>query len=174
MELAVDRSVRHWWVFLIRGILFIGLGIYMIFSPAISYAALGFIFGLVILLAGIAELLRVTGYRDAANRGWHLALGLIDLIIGIVLMGHIAASEAILRILVGIWFLIGGASLFGFSRLIGRSWLLLSGGLITAILGLLIIFDAAFGAVTIIVFTAIAFIVTGIFYTWLGYRFKPS
>ncbi|MDB5133563.1 MAG: protein of unknown function rane [Mucilaginibacter sp.] len=174
MELSVNRSVRHWWVFLIRGILFITVGIYMICSPASSFAALGFFFGLVILLAGIAELLRVTSSRNAANRGWHLMLGLVDLLLGIVLMGHIAASEVILRMIVGIWFLFGGISLISFSRTIGWAWLLMPGGIITAIFGLLIIFNTAFGSVTIIVFTAIAFIITGIFNAWLGYIMKPG
>jgi len=47
MEITVDRNWRHWWVFLTRGILFILLGIYMFASPAQSYAALAFLFGLI-------------------------------------------------------------------------------------------------------------------------------
>src|SRR5471030_239000 len=122
MEIQVDRSLRHWWVFLLRGVLFILVGIYMICSPASSYAALGFMFGLIILLAGVAELLHVS--RSANNRGWHLFLGILDIILGIVLMGHIAASVTILRIIVGVWFLFRGFSLLSFSRLVGKSLLL--------------------------------------------------
>jgi len=173
MELSVDRSLRHWWVFLIRGILFILVGIYMICSPATSFVALGFLFGLIVFFTGIAELLHVTGHRNSTNRGWHLALGIIDIILGVVLMGHVAAAIAILRIVVGIWFLLRGISLISFSRAVGRSWVLVLGGIVTAIFGLLIIFNAGFGAMTIILFTAIAFIITGIFNAWLGYKMKP-
>jgi uncharacterized membrane protein HdeD (DUF308 family) len=170
--LAVDRSLRHWWVFLIRGLLFILVGIYMICSPASSYAALGFLFGLIILLAGIAELLHVYRENRARNRGWHLFLGIVDIILGIILMGHIAASITILRIIVGIWFLLRGFSLLSFSGLIGKSWLLTVGGIITIIFAGLILFNPIFGAMTIILWTAIAFIVTGLFNVLLAFTMK--
>ena len=169
---SVDRSLRHWWVFLIRGILFMLVGIYMIASPATSFVALGFFFGLVILLTGIAELLRVSGDKDSGSRGWHLMLGIIDVILGIVLMVHIATSVAILRIIVGLWFLFRGFTLISFSR-ITRNWLITAGGVVTIIFGLLIIFNASFGSMTIILFMAFAFIIMGVFNAWIGYTMKP-
>lgn len=172
MEITVARGIRNWWVFLLRGILFVLVGIYMIVSPHTSYVALGFFFGLVILLAGVAELLRVTRDTGPANRGWHLFIGILDIILGIVLMGHIAASVAILRIIVGLWFLFKGISLAAFSGLSGRLWVLTLGGIITIFLGLMILFNASFGAMTIILWTAIAFILTGFANIMLSYRLK--
>src|SRR6195952_4454681 len=119
MEITVDRSIRHWWVFLVRGVLFILTGIYMISSPTTSYVALGFFFGLVILLAGVSELLHAYQGRKESNRGWHLMIGTIDIILGLILMSHISASVTILRIIVGIWFLFRGISLLGFSGILG-------------------------------------------------------
>jgi uncharacterized membrane protein HdeD (DUF308 family) len=168
MEISVERRLRHWWVFLLRGILFIFVGIYMIASPATSFIALGFMFGLIILFAGVAELLHAVRDRGAGNRGWHLFLGIVDIILGIILIGHIAASMTILRTIVGIWFIIRGISLFSFSGLVGRSWLLVLGGIITALFGLLVLFDPTFGDLTIIIWTAIALIITGIFNVLLG------
>jgi uncharacterized membrane protein HdeD (DUF308 family) len=173
MELSVDRNMRHWWVFLIRGVLFILLGVYMILSPASSYAALGFLLGLTVFIVGVAELLRVVRDPDARSRGWHLMLGLIDILLGVILMGHIAASEIILRIIVGIWFLFGGISVFRFSHFTGgRSWVVTLGGVLIILFALLILFNPVFGAMTIVLWTGIAFIITGIFYVALGYRVK--
>ena len=172
MEMSVDRSLRHWWVFLLRGILFILVGIYMICSPASSYAALGFMFGLVIFIAGISELLHVYHDRSSKNRGWHLFLGIVDLILGLVLMGHISASVTILRIIVGVWFLFRGLSLLSFSGFFKKSIMLAVGGIITIIFGALILFNAGFGAMTIVLFTAIAFIFTGVFNVVLGLGMK--
>jgi uncharacterized membrane protein HdeD (DUF308 family) len=172
MEIAVDRSLRHWWVFLIRGLLFIFVGIYMISTPAGSFAALGFLFGLIILLAGLAELFHVVRDRSAFNRGWHLALGIIDIILGIILIGHMTASEVILRIIVGIWFLFRGISLFSFSRLTDNTWVLKAGGILIFVFALLILFNPLFGALTIVLSTAIAFIITGFFNVLLGFRLK--
>ncbi len=174
MELSVDRSLNHWWVFLIRGLLFIALGIWMIASPGGGFAALGFAFGLVILLTGVGELLHVLRSTNPRNRGWHLFLGIVDIILGVMLMGHLAASVAILRIIVGAWFVFRGVSLMSFARIMGGSWLLSIGGFITVVFGLLIVFDVAFGSVTLVVFTAMAFILAGIFNAWLGIWMRPK
>jgi uncharacterized membrane protein HdeD (DUF308 family) len=174
MEITIDHSPRYWWVFLLRGILFILVGIYMIASPLTSFIALGFMFGLIILLTGIAELMHTIRDHGAANRGWHLFLGIIDIILGIILMGHIAASVDLLRIIVGIWFLFRGISLISFSSLFGRSWVLILGGIVTMLFGLLVLFNPIFGAMTIILWTAIAFILTGIFNVILGMRMRPA
>lgn len=170
---SLDRSLRYWWVVLIRGILFILLGIYMLREPISGYAALGFLFGLFILLAGIAELLRVVGDHSSSGRAWHLFLGIIDLVLGIVFVTHIIASADVLRVIVGIYFLFRGISLLSYSHFRGRSWPLILGGAATAIFGLFIIFNAVFGAITIIVFTAIAFIIMGVFNVWLGLHMRP-
>lgn len=170
---SLDRSLRYWWVILIRGILFIILGIYMVCQPASGYAALGFLFGLFILLAGIAELLRVVGDHSSGSRAWHLLLGIIDIIVGIVFVTHIIASADVLRVVVGLYFLFRGVSLLSYSHFRGRSWPLILGGAITAIFGLFIIFNAVFGAITIIVLTAIAFIIMGVFNVWLGLHMRP-
>jgi len=169
--LSVDRSLRHWWVFLIRGILFILVGIYMICSPITAYAAIGVFFGLTILITGIAELLRVTSDKDSGSRGWHICWGIIDILLGVVLMAHIATSVAIVRIIVGLWFLFRGFTLISFARL-ARTWLITLGGIITAVFGLLIIFNASFGSMTVILFMAFAFIIMGIFNAWIGYTMK--
>lgn len=172
MEITIGKSFRHWWAFLIYGIIFILLGIYLIAAPASGFAALGFLFGLVILLAGIAELLRVIRDTDAFNRGFHLTIGIIDIILGIILITHIAASETIMRIIVGIWFLFRGISMLSLSGVGRRSWFMIFGGIVILIAAILILFNPVFGAVTIILWTAFAFIITGIMNLALAFRLK--
>jgi len=144
----------------------------MLFAPIAGFAALGFLFGLAILLTGIFELLRVIRERDQGSRAWHLLLGVINIILGIILVGNIGTSEFILRIILGLWFLFSGISLMSFSRLTGPNWLLSAGGVILVIFALAIIFKPIFGAVTIDLLIAVAFIVTGLFEVMLGYRLK--
>ena len=172
MELTISRSHRHWWVFVIRGIVFILLGIYMIAEPAGSFAALGFLFGLIIFLVGVSELLRVSREHTVGDRQWHLMLGIIDIILGVVFMAHVTASMAILRIVLGLWFLFKGISLFAFSRHNITSWWLTAGAILIFVFGLLVLFNPTFGDMTIILWAAIAFIITGIFNTWLGFSLK--
>ena len=172
MEITVDRSLRHWWVFLIRGILFILMGIYMIASLTVTFEALGVMFGLLILLAGVAELFHAVRDHSSGSRGWHLILGIIDIILGLILMAHFTVGITILRIIVGLWFLFKGISLISFSRLAGTSWFLTVGGIFSVVFALLILFNQTFGDITIILWTAIAFIITGFFNVMLGFRMK--
>ena len=172
MEIITERSFRHWWVFLLRGLVWIGLGIYMISEPAGSFAALGFLFGLILFLTGVVELLRVTRERTQAGRSWHLMLGIIDVILGCVLMGHVTTSMAILRIILGLWFVFRGFSLFSFARHTNHSWLIYAGAIMVAVFGLLVLFNPTFGDMTIILWTALAFIITGIFNIYLGYMVR--
>ena len=173
MEIRVDRSLRHWWVFVLRGILFILLGIYVFASPVSAYVALTFLFGLVILLAGVAELLHAYKDHSSGNRGWHLFIGLVDIILGLVLMSHLTASMDIMRIIVGIYFLFRGITIFNFRRLARGSWWVIAGGLIVLVFGIMMLFNPVFGAMTIIIWTGLAFIVTGILNVMLGLRMRP-
>jgi uncharacterized membrane protein HdeD (DUF308 family) len=172
MEITVDRSWRHWWVFLVRGILFILLGIYMFAAPAGSYAALAFLFGLIILVAGVSELMRVVREKSEVNRSWHLAIGIFDIIVGLALTGHIAAGEAILRIIVGLWILFKGATLLIFAWTAPRSWFLVAGGVIVVLFGLLVLINPAFGSMTIVFWTAFAFVIMGIMNIMLSLRMR--
>jgi uncharacterized membrane protein HdeD (DUF308 family) len=174
MEITVSRSLRHWWVFVLRGILFIVVGIYVFLSPVSAYLALSFLFGLIILLAGIAELIHAYQDRGSANRGWHLFVGLVDLLLGIILLSHLAASMDVMRVILGVYFLFRGLSMFNFRGFARRPAWILAGAIIVLLFGILVIANPVFGAATIIIWTGVAFIVTGILNVMLGLRMKPS
>jgi len=172
MEITVDRSLRHWWVFVIRGIMFMVLGAYIFASPVSAYLALGFMLGLVILLAGVAELVHAYEDKGSANRGWHLFVGLVDLVIGLVLMSHLAASMTVLRVIIGVYFLFRGLSILNFRRFARRPVWVLAGAVIVLLFGILVIADPVFGSATVIIWTGSAFIITGILNVLLGIRMK--
>lgn len=172
MDLIVSQRPRYWWVFILQGIILLVLGVYMIAEPVAGFAALSFLFGLAILITGILGLLRVIRDRSQSSRAFHLLFGVISIVLGIILISNIGASAAILRLIVGIWILFKGIALLNFSALTGRTWLISAGGVIIILFALAIIFKPIFGAITIDVLTAIAFITTGIFDIVLGYRLK--
>jgi uncharacterized membrane protein HdeD (DUF308 family) len=173
MEITIDRSLRHWWVFIIRGILFILLGVYMFCAPANGYLALSFLFGAAILVAGISELMHSYQYRGKANRGWHLFAGLIELLLGFVLISHLAASEIILRFIIGLYFLFRAIMIFSLNG-ITRSWWVNLSGLVILALALLILINPVFGAMTIVLWTGLAFLFTGLMNVLLGIHLKHT
>jgi uncharacterized membrane protein HdeD (DUF308 family) len=155
-------------------VVFILVSAYLFFSPVSGLLALSFLFGLIILLTGIAELLR--SYRDhgPGNRGWHLFIGLIDLLIGLILLSHLAASLVIIRFIVGFYFLFRGISLLSFSRVGRRSWWVVIGGLLVVIVAVLVMVNPLFGNATLLIWLELAFFVTGLLNVMLGLRLKPA
>jgi len=174
MEIDKRENIRHWWVFLLRAILFVLLGIYMIATPFRSYVALSFLFGVIILIAGVFELIHAWNNRHARGWGWRLLVGIIDLVLGIIFVSNLAVSMSVLPILLGIWFLFRGFSLFSFASVVRRSLWLIIGGILSVIFALIIIFNPAVGAITIVIWIAIAFISIGVFNGILAFRLKAA
>ncbi len=174
MEITVDRSVRHWWVFVLRGIGFIILAIYLLASPANGAAILGYIFGLVILFAGFGELLHAYHDKGSPTRTWHWIIGFVDVILGLILISHVGTSFDIIRIIVGVYIIFRGISIFSFRNSFGRSWWVIIGGALITLFGLIVLFNPIFGAMTIVLWTALAFLLTGTLNLLLGYRLKPK
>jgi uncharacterized membrane protein HdeD (DUF308 family) len=170
----IINTIRHWWLFLLRGLAFIAVGIYMLNAPLASYAALSLLFGVIIIIAGVAEAIHAYNHRYIAGQVWRFYIGIIDVVLGIVLVANLTVSMTILPIILGVWFLFSSASLFSFAGLMKRPlWLILSAS-VTILFALLVIFNPAFGAMTIVLWTAFAFIVTGIFNSLLAFRLKAD
>jgi uncharacterized membrane protein HdeD (DUF308 family) len=170
MEITVDRSLRHWWFFLARGIIFILAGIYIIASPKTSFVALGFMFGLFIFITGVAELIRVTRENTQKGRSWHLLLGIFDIILGLALMAHVGTGMLVLRVLLALWFIIKAVTIFNNERHSHKASLLIVGSILIFLFGLLILFDPTFGDLTIILWSGVAFILLGIVNTVFGIK----
>lgn len=172
MALEFYSNTKHWWVFLLRGLIFILLGIYMIVEPSESYLALSLIFGVIILVTGIAELAHVVSNRHSRSWKWRLLLGIIDLALGLILVYNLKLSMVVLPLLVGIWLFLTGISLLTFATLIRHPFWLILGGVLTTILSFLVMFFPNFGAMTIVIWTAIAFLFAGISNALLAFRLK--
>ena len=177
-EVIVHRvEARHWWLFILRGILFLIAGFLTFRYPLESYITLSIFFGVTMFVTGIIELYYVFSNRRTQGWGWRFAAALIDFILGIVLILNINITMAVLPFLVSIWFLFRGIAMMSFTGVLkdtGSIAWLVTGGILLILLAVLILFDPAFGAITIITWTGIAFIVAGIFNIVLAFKLKAG
>ena len=174
METNIKYHVKYWWVFLLRGMLFMLLGCYMLSDPGRSYMALSLFFGVVVLVAGVIELLHAFTNQRAGGKWWRILVGSIDLVLGVILVSHVVVSMSVLPFVLAAWFLIRGISLFSFSRSTRHSWWLVAAGVLTVMFALLVIINPLIGAMTIVAWTAVAFLVTGILNGLLAFRLKDA
>lgn len=164
----IKREVKNWWLFTVIGILLLLAGFYTVSNPLTSYLGLSVFFGGLIFVNGIMELSFAIGNRNRLHHwGWTLAAGILDVVLGFVLLIYPGLSMSILPFIVGFYVLLLGASLSSYAiqlnnlEVKGWGWVL-AGGMLTILFGLSMIFNPVIGIATIVGWTAFAFILAGV------------
>ena len=147
--------------------------------PAASYEALTLVFGIVIIISGIVQLtVGIDNPRYYYSRGWAIASGIIDIIIGIIFCAWPSMTAMMIPILLAIWFLYSGIMAISFSGQMGRSgaggggWGIFL-GIIMIILSLCLFFQPLLaGIATVVIFMGLSFLFGGINYIFQAFTLK--
>ena len=160
------------------GYMMIPCGLWLWFQPALGYEVLSLLLGWLLILFGIVQLI-VSGNVKQKVRGWGwwLAGGIIDILIGFILVGNLSFSEAVLPFFFAFIFVYKGiANLFSALNMVSTHrywWLYLVNGLLLLILGLLFFASPFTAAFSIIFLCAAAFIYWGFSLIFFGYSLRP-
>ena len=170
-------NVRYWWVFLVRGIIFLVVGFLTLRYPLESYLTLSILFGATMFITGLMEMVYTLSNRKTRAWGLRLFAAIIDLALGVILIVNIGITIAVLPFVIGFWFLFRGISMLSFSAVVGDTgsmiWLT-AGGILLMFLALLILINPDFGVLTLITWTVIAFIAGGIFSIIQAFQLKGA
>lgn len=173
-----NDTIKHWYIPAIVGSIFIVVGIYTLASPATSYVALSILFSLSFLFSGISEIVfSLTNRNEMDNWGWVLAFGILTTVIGGLLLSNPAVSMATLTFYVGFLILFRSISALSFSLDlkdygIGDWGALMALSVIGLIFSIIMIWNPAFAGMTIVIWTGLAFITTGIFSLYMAFKLK--
>ena len=165
---AVNSTVKHWYLPFILGILFIVLGIYMFTVPTESYVALSAVFAISFLVSGILEIyFSIANNKELEGWGWYLAGGILDFIAGIILWTNPGISMVTLPFFVGFLILFKSIQGLGFAYDIKNYGVMSWGNIaVASVLGIiasvLLLFNPVVAGISIVVFTAVSFIMWGI------------
>ncbi|MBO4994823.1 MAG: DUF308 domain-containing protein [Muribaculaceae bacterium] len=168
---------KYWWVILIIGIAMVLCGFAYWFWPVAGYAISSQIFGWMLVLAGIVQLLVASGPNHPRGWGWWLVGGIIDMFIGFMLVRSIVLSEAVFPYFIAIVFLFWGISAI-FSSVSQRQrrywWLYLINGILLMVIGFFFIEAGWVQDMMMTSFlTALAFIYWGFSISMLSYDMRP-
>ena len=86
---------RYWWVVLLAGILMLICGFAYWFWPVVGYAVASQLFGWLLIVTGVVQLLQASGPHAGRGWGWWLAGGIIDMFIGFMMVRSVVISEAV-------------------------------------------------------------------------------
>ena len=162
------QAIRYWWLLLAVGLLLLAVGILIFLFPARSYLELSMLLGWVILLAGILEVvLSATNRHFITGSGWMLAGGIIEMILGLVLIFNVALAATMLPLLLGFWLLMRAFSTIGLGsdmrtlEISGAGWTILM-GILLLICSLWILFQpVGVGTSAVIVWVGITMLFAG-------------
>lgn len=178
MENSLLQTVKNWYLILILGIILIFVGIWVFSTPVLSYATLSILFASAFLVTGILEIAyAISNSKQMENWGWSLMSGIIDLLIGILLMSLPATAMMFLAFYVGFGVLFRSTLAIGRAidlkkwKIEGWGYLLLI-GILGLIFSFILIWNPVFAGLTIVFYTGMAFIMIGIFQILLSFRLR--
>jgi uncharacterized membrane protein HdeD (DUF308 family) len=133
----------HWWLFLALGLVSVLVGMLAISSAFVATLASVVVFGVLLLIAGAAEVVHAVVVRNLKGFALHLLAAALYLFTGLFMLEHPVRAAAVLTLLLGASFLVGGLLriLFSFAvQFPGWPWVLLN-GVVDLILGGIILTD---------------------------------
>lgn len=174
----VRETVKHWYLLLILGIIMIGVGIWVFLTPLEAYITLAMLFAFTFLIAGIMEIIYAVSSRKLLdNWGWTLAGGIIDLMIGVLLVTQPGISMIVLPFYVGFAIMFRSVMAIGWALELKRQYIkdwgnLLAIGIMGLIFSFVMIWNPLFAGMTLVFYTAMAFIIAGISQVYLSFSLK--
>jgi len=175
---------KYWWVFSLRGIIAIVFGLAALLWPALTLGVMVLLFGLFALLEGLLTVVSSFGKGDEKG-GWTLLLeGLVGLLVCvIVLLGTSIGSMLWPKVaaVMLVYYIAGWAMLAGLFKIITAfrirnevkgEWMLGLNGLVSILVGVILIFRPGAGVLAVAWLIGILAIIVGIFQLLFGLKFR--
>ena len=168
MEVAASESMVHevqiaWWLVLLQGICAVILGFLLLTDTGATVATLTILLGIYWFVLGIFDL--VSMFSDPAGWGWKLLSGIIGILAGLVLIRHplwsAAVGTSLLVWVVGVLGLVWGVVAI-IRAIAGGGWGMAISGVVSILLGLVLLFHTATTVVVLIYAAGIMLVVGGI------------
>ncbi len=173
------QAIKNWWLLLVVGIACIAVGIVVFCYPGEAYLTLSILFGVLMLLSGILEIVLYCSTNSYFIRsGISLVGGILDVLLGILLCCNVEVTLAFLPVFLGIWLLIRSIQMIDFwskmriFNVPNAGWQIASGVLLL-LLALMIIFHPfGLGIPVVVAMVGCGLIIAGISLIATGIRLK--
>jgi uncharacterized membrane protein HdeD (DUF308 family) len=177
LEGALARVSSTWWLWLLRGILAIVLGVIAIAQPAVAIFGFTIWLGAYFLVDGVISVFHGFGEQPAGRSRWPLIIwGVIGVVAGITIFARPVASAAALGVLIGIWAIVFGVlevvNGIRLREVIDNEVWLIIGGVASVIFGILMLTNLVAGLLAVAWVIGIWALVVGVTLVLLSFRIK--
>ncbi len=171
-----EKISRNWWILLVMGIISVVAGI-LIFAIQWTLVTLSYFVGALLIIRGLA--LSLTPSASGGSRGWNITLGILSILVGAGIL--VSPSVAVFTLVMlafffGIWLIISGianiASAIANRTTVSYWWLALVSGLLSTVLGAIVLFRPILSLTVAILIVGIWAIVVGAVEITLSFEAK--
>lgn len=169
---------RNWWLLALKGLLLLLMGLFTLFNTELALGGIVLYLGIMVLVGGVAEVLVAFLNRDNPQWTSFLLEGLVDIVIGVLLLSR-PEVIGLIPILLGIWIAISGMLLLVRSlreRKEGNAawlnWLALS--VVLLFIGIWLVADPLGSLISITWLLGIVLVVFGLLILMIAFRLKRA
>jgi len=148
---SVINLQKRWWVVALRGLIGVGLGLVAIFFPLATMLSLVVVFGSYLLIDGIFAFFAASTIKGPSKaRTWLISEGVINIIVGILILVWPELSLIAMVFLTAGWAILTGFFMIaaGFTGARDRAdWWFILGGLVSLIYGIVLSIAPILGAI---------------------------
>jgi uncharacterized membrane protein HdeD (DUF308 family) len=173
----LEQLTRHWWLIALRGVVAILFGIIAISQPAITLVALVWLWGAYAFVDGVFTLFAAVRAGEE-GRSWGMLLleGICGIAAGIVAFAWTGITAVALLYVMAAWAIVTGifeiAAAVGLRKVIEGEWLLGLSGVLSIVLGVMLIANPGAGLVATVWMIGAYAVLFGITMLALAFRVK--
>ena len=173
------EPVKHWWMYLIIGVLALILGVFMLVNPAITYEMMTLLLGLALLIFGVIEMIVGIFSRNIfVSRAAVIIGAVLNIVLGILLAANPGIAALTLPLILGMWMLYQSFMTISYAgdlknfKVKGYGLTLFCGIVLLVLAMLILLRPMTLGVVTVAVYIAISFIIYGLSEIVSAFRLK--
>jgi uncharacterized membrane protein HdeD (DUF308 family) len=161
-----------WWLFVLVGIVMLGVGIFFVASPHETLKTFTVIAGILLLVDGVLAVVRSV-FGELENRGLLALTGVISAVAGLILIKKPFGTLIVLTLILGVWFVVvGGVRFVAALALREDRGANIAIALIDVIVGIVILAWPEIGLATLAIIFGIGLIIHGLLLTWAGFQLR--
>ncbi|MBO5809724.1 MAG: DUF308 domain-containing protein [Bacteroidales bacterium] len=177
-----DRAmepVRHWWMYLIIGVLAFVLGVFMLTNPSITYEMMTLLLGLALVVFGIIELIVGLFSRNIfVSRAAVIIGAILNIVLGILLAANPGIAALTLPLILGMWMLYQSFMIISYAgdlkgfKVKGYGLTMFCGIVLLVLAVLILLRPITIGMMTAAIYIALSFIIYGLSEIVSAFRLK--
>ena len=170
------HMAENWRLHVLRGLVAIVFGVMALVWPALTLEVLIVLFGIYVILEGVLALI-IAARRRGRGYGWLFVLeGVLGIAVGLCAFIWPALTAVVLLIFIAVWAILTGiielAAAIQLRRAIQGEWVLGLAGVLSILVGLLLLVNPGAGVLAVVWLLGLYAIVFGSLLAYLGLRLR--